>query len=112
MQLRWAPAAAEDLSRIVEYIRQENAVAAQRIAKTGGWPRLTSERASGWPILAGFARVGLVFASLLFLTSLHLYLVFSFPAFCFPAGRVSIERTFFMASAKRLTRTPTRWIFR
>jgi plasmid stabilization system protein ParE len=34
MQLRWSPAAAEDLFRIVEYIRQENAPAAQRIAKT------------------------------------------------------------------------------
>jgi plasmid stabilization system protein ParE len=34
MQLRWSPAAAEDLFRIIEYIRQENAPAAQRIAKT------------------------------------------------------------------------------
>jgi toxin ParE1/3/4 len=34
MQLRWSPAAAEDLFRIVEYIGQENAPAAQRIAKT------------------------------------------------------------------------------
>ena len=34
MQLRWSPAAAEDLFRIIEYIRQENAVATQRIAKT------------------------------------------------------------------------------
>ncbi len=34
MQLRWSPAAAEDLLRIIEYIRQENAPAAQRIAKT------------------------------------------------------------------------------
>jgi addiction module RelE/StbE family toxin len=34
MQLRWSPAAVEDLSRIIEYIRQENAPAAQRIAKT------------------------------------------------------------------------------
>jgi len=34
MQLRWSPAAAEDLSRIIEYIRQENQAAAQRIAKT------------------------------------------------------------------------------
>jgi plasmid stabilization system protein ParE len=33
MQLRWAPAA-EDLFRIIEYIRQENPLAAQRIAKT------------------------------------------------------------------------------
>jgi len=34
MQLRWSPAAAEDLLRIIEFIRQENAPAAQRIAKT------------------------------------------------------------------------------
>ncbi len=34
MQIRWSPAAAEDLFRIVEYIRQENPSAAQRIAKT------------------------------------------------------------------------------
>jgi len=34
MQLRWSPAAAEDLFRIIEYIRQENAPAAERIAKT------------------------------------------------------------------------------
>ena len=34
MQIRWAPAAAEDLFRIVQYIRQENPLAAQRIAKT------------------------------------------------------------------------------
>ena len=34
MELRWSPAAAEDLFRIIEYIRQENARAAQRIAKT------------------------------------------------------------------------------
>jgi len=34
MQLRWSPAAAEDFFRIIEYIRQENAPAAQRIAKT------------------------------------------------------------------------------
>jgi len=34
MQLRWSPAAVEDLSRIIEYIRQENATAAQRIAET------------------------------------------------------------------------------
>ena len=32
MQLRWSPAA-EDLFRIIEYIRQENPAAAQRIAK-------------------------------------------------------------------------------
>jgi len=34
MQLRWSPAAAKDLFRIIEYIRQENPDAAQRIAKT------------------------------------------------------------------------------
>src|SRR6266436_619964 len=34
MQLRWSPAAAEDLLRIIEYMRQENAPAAQRIAKS------------------------------------------------------------------------------
>jgi toxin ParE1/3/4 len=34
MQIRWSPAAAEDLFRIVEYIRQENPPAARRIAKT------------------------------------------------------------------------------
>jgi len=34
MHLRWSPAAAEDLFRIIEYIRQENASAAERIAKT------------------------------------------------------------------------------
>jgi len=34
MQLRWSPAAAEDLFRIIEYLRQENVPAAQRIAKT------------------------------------------------------------------------------
>jgi len=34
MQLRWSPAAAEDLFRIIEYVRQENPDAAQRIAKT------------------------------------------------------------------------------
>src|SRR5215471_1762631 len=32
----------------------------------GGWLRLNSEKAFGWPILAGFARVGLPFASLFF----------------------------------------------
>jgi hypothetical protein len=31
MQVRWSPDAVEDLSRIIEYIRQENAPAAQRI---------------------------------------------------------------------------------
>lgn len=34
MQVRWSPAAAEDLLRIIEYVRQENPPAAQRIAKT------------------------------------------------------------------------------
>jgi plasmid stabilization system protein ParE len=34
VQLRWSPAAAEDFLRIIEYIRQENPAAAQRIAKT------------------------------------------------------------------------------
>ena len=34
MLIRWSPEAAKDLSRIVEYIRQENPAAAQRIAKT------------------------------------------------------------------------------
>ena len=34
MELRWSPAAAEDLFRIIEYIRQENVPAARRIAKT------------------------------------------------------------------------------
>ena len=34
MQLRCSPAAVEDLSRIIEYIRPENTPAAQRIAKT------------------------------------------------------------------------------
>jgi len=34
MRLRWSPTAAEDLFRIIEYIRQENAPAAERIAKT------------------------------------------------------------------------------
>ena len=34
MLIRWSPEAAEDLSRIVEYIRHENPTAAQRIAKT------------------------------------------------------------------------------
>ena len=33
MQVRWSPAAAEDLFRIIEYIRQENPPAAQRVAK-------------------------------------------------------------------------------
>lgn len=34
MQIRWSPAAAQDLCGIFEYIRQENPTAAQRIAKT------------------------------------------------------------------------------
>ncbi len=34
MLIRWSPVAAEDLIRIVEYIRQENPSAALRIAKT------------------------------------------------------------------------------
>jgi toxin ParE1/3/4 len=34
MQIRWSPAAAEDFLRIIEYVRQENPPAAQRIAKT------------------------------------------------------------------------------
>jgi addiction module RelE/StbE family toxin len=34
MQIRWSPAAADDFSHIIEYIRQENPSAAQRIAKT------------------------------------------------------------------------------
>ena len=34
MQIRWSPAAFEDLLRIVEYIRQENLSTAERIAKT------------------------------------------------------------------------------
>jgi len=34
MQLHWSPAAAEDPFRIIEYIRQENPAAAQRIAMT------------------------------------------------------------------------------
>ncbi len=33
MQVRWSPAAAEDFFRILEYIRQENSPAAQRIAR-------------------------------------------------------------------------------
>jgi toxin ParE1/3/4 len=34
MQIRWSPAAAEDLSRIFEYIHPENPSAAQSIVKT------------------------------------------------------------------------------
>jgi plasmid stabilization system protein ParE len=33
MQLRWAPSAAEDFFRIIEYIQQENPATAQRIAE-------------------------------------------------------------------------------
>jgi toxin ParE1/3/4 len=32
MQIRWSPAASEDLFHIVEFIRRENASAAQRVA--------------------------------------------------------------------------------
>jgi addiction module RelE/StbE family toxin len=34
MQIRWSPAASDDLFHIVEFIRTENAPAAQRVAKT------------------------------------------------------------------------------
>jgi toxin ParE1/3/4 len=34
MQIRWSPAATEDLFHIVEFIRRENGSAAQRVAKT------------------------------------------------------------------------------
>jgi toxin ParE1/3/4 len=34
MQIRWSPAAAEDLFHIIEFIRTDNAGAAQRVAKT------------------------------------------------------------------------------
>lgn len=34
MQIRWSPAAADDLSRIFEYLSPENPTAAQRIVKT------------------------------------------------------------------------------
>ena len=34
MQIRWSRAAAQDLFRIVEYIRRDNVPAAQRLAKT------------------------------------------------------------------------------
>lgn len=34
MQVRWSPEAAEDLERIVEYIRRENPSAGQRVAQT------------------------------------------------------------------------------
>ncbi|HEX2663162.1 MAG TPA: type II toxin-antitoxin system RelE/ParE family toxin [Candidatus Acidoferrum sp.] len=34
MQIRWSPAAAEDLSRIFEYIRPDNPPAAERVIRT------------------------------------------------------------------------------
>jgi toxin ParE1/3/4 len=34
MQIRWSTDASEDLFRIIEYIRRENAPAEQRVAKT------------------------------------------------------------------------------
>ena len=34
MKIRWAPEAAEDLSHIVHYIREDNASAALRVAKS------------------------------------------------------------------------------
>lgn len=34
MQIRWSPAASEDLFHIIEFIRRENAPAAQRVAKS------------------------------------------------------------------------------
>ncbi len=34
MQVRWSPTAGEDLSRIFEYIRQENPSAAERVVRT------------------------------------------------------------------------------
>ena len=34
MEIRWSTAASQDLFRIIEYIRKENAPAAQRVAKT------------------------------------------------------------------------------
>ena len=34
MQVRWSPTAAEDLSRIFQYIRQENPSAAERVVRT------------------------------------------------------------------------------
>jgi addiction module RelE/StbE family toxin len=33
MQIRWSPAAAEDFSHLIEYIRRDNPQAAQRVAK-------------------------------------------------------------------------------
>jgi toxin ParE1/3/4 len=34
MQVRWSPTAAEDLSHIFQYIRQENPSAAERVVRT------------------------------------------------------------------------------
>lgn len=34
MQIRWSPAAAQDLFHILEYIQQDNRAAAQRVAAT------------------------------------------------------------------------------
>lgn len=34
MQVRWSPTAAEDVSRIFEYIRQENRSGAERVVRT------------------------------------------------------------------------------
>lgn len=34
MQVRWSTAASQDLFQIIEYIRRDNASAAQRVAKT------------------------------------------------------------------------------
>ena len=34
MPIRWSPEAADDLARIVDYIKQNNSVAAQRVAET------------------------------------------------------------------------------
>jgi toxin ParE1/3/4 len=34
MPIRWSPAAAEDLTRVFDYIRQENPSAAERVVRT------------------------------------------------------------------------------
>lgn len=34
MQIRWSPAAADDFSHIIEYIRRDNPQVAQRVART------------------------------------------------------------------------------
>jgi addiction module RelE/StbE family toxin len=34
MEVRWSPAAADDLEKIVNYVRQENPAAAQRIGRS------------------------------------------------------------------------------